>query len=88
MMVVSVWAFTPRGGITLIRVMEKSGAMEVARSGIMTACTMYMDAVAIAESFRWRKDTGYESATIVTDSMSTLEKHHAVCRMERRNSKR
>ena len=35
---------------------------------------MYMEVVAITEAFRWLKDTVYESATIVTDSMSTLEK--------------
>ena len=64
----SGWAFTARDGVTLVRVMERSGATE------MTTSSMYMEVVAITEAFRWLKDTDYESATIVTDSMSTLEK--------------
>ena len=54
--------------MTLVRVMERSGATE------MTTSSMHMEVVAITEAFRWLKDTDYESATIVTDSMSTLEK--------------
>ena len=64
----SGWAFTARAGVTLVRVMERSGSSE------MTTSSMYMEVVAITEAFRWLKDTDYESATIVTDSMSTLEK--------------
>ena len=55
--------------MTLVRVMERLGATE------MTTSSMYMEVVAITEAFRWLKDTDYnKSATIVADSMSTLEK--------------
>ena len=48
--------------------MERSGATEV------TTSSMYMEVVAITETFKWLMTTEYESATIVTDSMSTLAK--------------
>ena len=35
---------------------------------------MHMEVVAITETFKWLMTTEYESATIVTDSMSTLAK--------------
>ena len=35
---------------------------------------MHMEVVAITETFKWFMSTEYESATIVTDSMSTLAK--------------
>ena len=62
-----------RDRLTLVRVMEKSGATE------MTTSSMYMDFVAITEAFGWLKDTDYKSATNVTDSMSTLEE--VICTM-------
>ena len=64
----SGWAFSARDGDSLIRVMERSGATEV------TTSSMYMEVVAITETFKWLTSTEYESATIVTDSMSTLAK--------------
>ena len=35
---------------------------------------MYMEVIAITEALKWLKDTAFESATIVTDSLCTLEK--------------
>ena len=64
----SGWAFSARDGETTVTVMEKSGATEV------TTSSMYMEVVAITEALKWLRDTEYESATIVTDSLSTLEK--------------
>ena len=57
-----------RDGETTVSVKEKSGATEVIPS------SMYMEIIGIIESLKWLKDTEFESATIVTDSMSTLEK--------------
>ena len=59
---------TARDRVRIVSVMEKSVVTEMAMS------IMYLEVVAITEAFRWLKDTDYESATIVTDSMSTLEK--------------
>ena len=55
-------------GVTLVSVLEKSGATKT------TTSSMYMEVVAITETFRWLKDTDYDFATIVTDSMNNLEK--------------
>ena len=48
-----------------------------------------MEVLAITDAFKGLKDTDYESATIVTNSMSTLEKVRStiVCQMERHDSK-
>ena len=64
----SGWAFSARDGDSLVRVREMSGATEV------TTSSMYMEVIAITESLKWLKDTAFESATIVTDSLCTLEK--------------
>ena len=63
-----VSAFSARDGDTTVSVREMSGATEV------TTYSMYMEVIAITESLKWLKDTEFESATIVTDSVSTLEK--------------
>ena len=41
---------------------------------IRTTYSMYMEVIAITEALKWLKDTAFESATIVTDSLSIPEK--------------
>ena len=66
----SGWTFYARDGDSTVNVMERSGATEVTTSSIY----IYMEVVAITETFKWLMTTEYESATIVTDSMNTLAK--------------
>ena len=41
---------------------------------IRTTYSMYMEVIAITEALKWLKGTAFESATIVTDSLSTPQK--------------
>ena len=69
--VTSGWAFTARENNHTV--MERSGASDI------TTFSMSMEVRAISETFSWLQDTVYESAIILTDSMSTLEKIRKAC---------
>jgi len=62
----SGWAFTAsRQGVTKL---EGAGATE------LTTSSMCMEVKAITEALKWLSSSGEESATFLTDSMSTLDK--------------